>query len=69
MTGPARASAGSEPLPVRKATAADVPSIQDVITAAYARYLPRMDRPPAPLLYDYAAAGRILAVALASVRG
>ena len=56
MTGPARTSAGGEPPSVRKATAADVPSIQDVITAAYAKYLSRMDRPPAPLLGDYAAA-------------
>ena len=56
MTEPARTGIGSQPLPVRKATAADVPSIQDVITAAYAKYLARMDRPPAPLLHDYAAA-------------
>ena len=35
---------------------ADVPSVQNVIAAAYAKYLARMDRPPAPLLSDYAAA-------------
>ena len=56
MTEPALTGAGSHPLPVRKATAADVPSVQNVITAAYAKYLARMDRPPAPLLRDYAAA-------------
>ena len=37
----------------RKATAADLPAIREVISAAYARYLSRMDRPPAPLLRDY----------------
>ena len=56
MTEPTQTSAGSHPLPVRKATAADVPSVQSVIAAAYAKYLARMDRPPAPLLSDYAAA-------------
>lgn len=56
MTEPVPTSAGSHPLPVRKATAADVPSVQNVITAAYAKYLARMDRPPAPLLRDYTAA-------------
>ena len=56
MTEPVPTSAGSHPLPVRQATAADVPSVQNVITAAYARYLARMDQPPAPLLRDYTAA-------------
>ena len=56
MTEPVLTSAGNDPLPVRKATAADAPSIQNVIAAAYAMYLARMDRPPAPLLRDYAAA-------------
>jgi len=37
----------------RPATAADLPAIQEVVTAAYARYLSRMDRPPAPMLGDY----------------
>jgi len=37
----------------RPATAADLPAIQEVVTAAYARYLSRMDRPPAPMLADY----------------
>jgi ribosomal protein S18 acetylase RimI-like enzyme len=37
----------------RSATAADLPAIRAVVTAAYARYLSRMDRPPAPMLADY----------------
>ena len=37
----------------RRATAADLPAIRAVVTAAYARYLSRMDRPPAPMLADY----------------
>jgi GNAT superfamily N-acetyltransferase len=41
---------------VRRATAADLPSIDDVVAAAYATYLGRMDRPPAPMLRDYAEA-------------
>ena len=41
----------------RPATAADLPAIQEVVGAAYARYLSRMDRPPAPMLADY---GRLL---------
>jgi ribosomal protein S18 acetylase RimI-like enzyme len=40
---------------VRLATPADLPAIRDVVTAAYGRYLDRMDRPPAPMLADYAA--------------
>ncbi len=56
MTEPVLTSTGSHPLPVRQATAADGPSVQNVITAAYAKYLARMDQPPAPLLRDYTAA-------------
>jgi hypothetical protein len=40
--------------PVRRATPADLPAVREVVTAAYARYLDRMDRPPAPMLADYA---------------
>ena len=40
---------------VRLATPADLPALREVISAAYARYLDRMDRPPAPMLADYAA--------------
>ena len=39
---------------IRQATEADLPVIGEIITAAYSRYLPRMDRPPAPMLRDYA---------------
>ena len=40
----------------RPATAADLPAIREVAGAAFARYLSRMDRPPAPMLADYGAA-------------
>ena len=40
----------------RQATEADLTAIRRVIEAAYAGYLSRMDRPPAPLLNDYRAA-------------
>jgi ribosomal protein S18 acetylase RimI-like enzyme len=40
----------------RQATEADLPAIRGVVQAAYARYLDRMDRPPAPVLNDYRAA-------------
>ena len=38
---------------LRHATAADLPAIKALIGAAYAKYLPRMDKPPAPMLRDY----------------
>ena len=38
---------------IRKATAADLPSVRETIAAAYGKYLSRMDRPPAPMLRDY----------------
>ena len=40
----------------RPATVADLPAIREVVGAAYATYLSRMDRPPAPMLADYGAA-------------
>jgi ribosomal protein S18 acetylase RimI-like enzyme len=40
----------------RPATTADLPAIREVVGAAYAGYLSRMDRPPAPMLADYGAA-------------
>jgi len=40
----------------RPATAADLPAVREVVGAAYAGYLSRMDRPPAPMLADYGAA-------------
>jgi SAM-dependent methyltransferase/GNAT superfamily N-acetyltransferase len=45
-------------LELRQATAADLPAVQHVISAAYDKYLSRMDRPPAPLLRDYGSAVR-----------
>jgi GNAT superfamily N-acetyltransferase len=41
------------PLGLRRATVEDLPAIRAVIHAAYTRYLPRMDKPPAPMLRDY----------------
>jgi GNAT superfamily N-acetyltransferase len=41
---------------LRLATPADLPSIRQVIAAAYDKYFSRMDRPPAPVLRDYTAA-------------
>jgi ribosomal protein S18 acetylase RimI-like enzyme len=41
------------PLGLRRASAADLPAIKAIIDAAYAKYLTRMDKPPAPLLRDY----------------
>jgi ribosomal protein S18 acetylase RimI-like enzyme len=42
-----------DPPGLRRATAADLPAIKAVIDSAYARYLARMDKPPAPMLRDY----------------
>jgi len=41
------------PFGLRRATADDLPAIRAVIHAAYARYLTRMGKPPAPMLRDY----------------
>ncbi|HEY2131299.1 MAG TPA: GNAT family N-acetyltransferase [Streptosporangiaceae bacterium] len=38
---------------MRRATAADLEPIHAVIQAAYAKYLSRMSKPPAPVLRDY----------------
>lgn len=43
----------SAPEPARPATLADLPAIKALITAAYTRYLTRMDKPPGPMLRDY----------------
>jgi len=42
----------------RPATPADLPRIREVIMAAYTKYLPLMDRPPAPMLRDYRTAAQ-----------
>jgi ribosomal protein S18 acetylase RimI-like enzyme len=41
---------------IRRANEADLPVIEEIITAAYSKYLARMDRPPAPMLHDHAPA-------------
>ena len=41
------------PLGLRHATAADLPAIKALIDDAYAKYLTRMEKPPAPMLRDY----------------
>lgn len=38
---------------LRPATVADLPAIKALIDAAYAKYLTRMSKPPAPLFRDY----------------
>jgi ribosomal protein S18 acetylase RimI-like enzyme len=38
---------------LRRATRNDLPAIKALIEAAYARYLSRMDKPPAPMFRDY----------------
>ena len=43
----------SGPPGLRRATAADLPAIKAIIDAAYARYLTRMDKRPAPMFRDY----------------
>ena len=40
---------------IRKATADDLPAVQQIVMAAYAPLAERMDKPPAPMLDDYAA--------------
>jgi ribosomal protein S18 acetylase RimI-like enzyme len=56
MMGAAQTDPSGQVRAIRRATAADLPSVRDVITAAYAKYLTRMDQPPGPLVRDYAAA-------------
>ncbi len=51
--GGARAARGMVP---RQATVSDLPVIRQVVEAAYARYLDRMEQLPAPMLNDYRAA-------------
>lgn len=40
---------------IRPASAADVPAMTRVVTAAYAKYVARIGKPPGPMLDDYAA--------------
>jgi ribosomal protein S18 acetylase RimI-like enzyme len=40
---------------IRAATAADVPAIRQIVEEAYRHYIPRIGKPPAPMLDDYVA--------------
>jgi ribosomal protein S18 acetylase RimI-like enzyme len=40
---------------IRAATAADVPAIRQIVVEAYRDYIPRIGKPPGPMLDDYAA--------------
>lgn len=46
--------ARSEPR-IRSATAADVPVVAQIVADAYQQYIPRLGRPPGPMLDDYSA--------------
>ncbi len=39
---------------IRQANLADRPFIEGLVAAAYAKYVPRIGKPPAPMLADYA---------------
>jgi N-acetylglutamate synthase-like GNAT family acetyltransferase len=56
-------------LAIRKATPQDVGRLTSIAKAAYARYLPRMGRAPAPVTADYAAQVASGAVWVAEGRG
>lgn len=46
----------------RQAEASDLPRLREIVDQAYSRYLPMMDRPPAPMIHDLAPdveAGRV----------
>lgn len=45
-------------VPLRQATDDDAPAVRAVVRAAYAKYVPRMDREPMPMTADYAQAVR-----------
>ncbi|QPC70324.1 hypothetical protein HYE68_001076 [Fusarium pseudograminearum] len=40
-------------LSLQRAEVGDVPHIQSIINEAYAKYIPRMNKPPAPMTTDY----------------
>jgi len=66
--GPPRAGSGglvdADPVP---AAIADVPEIERLIAAAYAKYVARLGKPPSPMLADYRAL--VSAAAVWVVRG
>jgi ribosomal protein S18 acetylase RimI-like enzyme len=53
VTSPPARDATPGPLGLRHATAADLPAVKALIHDAYAKYLTRMEKPPAPVLRDY----------------
>lgn len=54
MSTPTKSDARSK-ASIRLAVAADVPAVARVIDDAYGHYIPRLGRPPAPMLDDHAA--------------
>ena len=50
-----RISAEMDEPRIRVATVADVPAIAKIVEEAYRHYIPRIGRPPGPMLDDYAA--------------
>jgi ribosomal protein S18 acetylase RimI-like enzyme len=54
---------------LRPATAADVPSITELVRAAYAHYVPRLGEPPRPMTEDYAEVVRTHRVIVAERSG
>jgi ribosomal protein S18 acetylase RimI-like enzyme len=48
-------AAGMNEPRIRPATAADVPVIGQIVEQAYRHYIPRIGKPPGPMLDDYAA--------------
>ena len=58
----------SMPPLIRKATAEDTARIRAIARAAYAKYVPRIGREPAPMVADFAAevaAGHVVVIATA----
>jgi len=53
VSTPPAQNAAPWPAGLRHATAADLPAIKALIEDAYAKYLTRMEKPPAPMLRDY----------------
>lgn len=43
----------TDELPLRRARAEDAAAVADLVNRAYAKYVPRIGRPPAPMLDDY----------------
>ena len=52
--GPAQ-EPGTSDMEIRRARSADVPAIRAVVEAAYAKYVPRIGRAPAPVTANYRA--------------